>query len=160
VEQVDDLQTELVDLNDPDQRAELLRLDHRAFPWLWWNSAGEFENYASVPGVEIVLVRFEDGAPLGYIGTTSLGTWGHLDRIAVDPDLQGRGYGRRLLSLSIRRLGAAGAKRVALSTQASNTVSRALYESVGFRRSRAHDYRIYGRRLDRASFRSDEKTGL
>lgn len=151
---------ERVDLSDHRQRRELLWLDHRAFPWLWWNSPGEFENYASVPGVEIVLVRFRDGVPLGYFGTTSLGSWGHLDRIAVDPDQQGHGFGRRLLKLSIERLGAAGARRIALSTQASNTVSRALYESIGFRRSRAHDYRIYGRSLNSATPLDEETQEL
>ncbi len=146
----------VVDLREREQRSALLTLDHRAFPWLWWNSAGEFDNYGSVPGVEIVLVRRPDGAPLGYIGTTSLGSWGHLDRIAVDPAAQGQGFGRRLLALAIERLQADGARRVALSTQASNRVSRALYESVGFRRSRSHDYRIYGRELTGQHARDDE----
>lgn len=141
------MQIEVVNLRDERQRDDLIRLDHRSFPWLWWNTVGEFENYGGVPGVEIVMVRLPTGEPLGYIGTTSLGSWGHLDRIAVDPDMQGRGYGRRMLALSIERLQAAGARRIALSTQASNTVSRALYESVGFRRSRSHDYRIYGREI-------------
>lgn len=153
----DGLIVETVDLDSDVQRKQLLRLDHSAFPWLWWNTAEEFENYAGVPGVEIVIVRSEDGRPLGYIGTTSLGTWGHLDRIAVDPALQGQGYGRWLLELAIERLRDAGARRVALSTQASNTVSRALYESFGFRRSRAHDYRIYGRRVGNGDSRIDEK---
>ena len=139
---------ERVNLRDLDQRAELLSLDHRAFPWLWWNSLAEFENYAGVPGVKIQLVRDGDERAVGYIGTTSLGSWGHLDRIAVDPSLQGRGYGRILLDIAIRQLTEQGARRIALSTQASNTVSRALYESAGFRRSRAHDYLIYGRQLD------------
>lgn len=139
-----------MELSDDLAFAELLDLDHRAFPWLWWNTRGEFENYASVPGVSIDFARSERGETIGYIGTTSLGSWGHLDRIAVDPALQGRGYGRALLDLSIERLRAGGARRVALSTQASNTISRALYESVGFRRSSSHDYRIYGRRLSGA----------
>lgn len=156
----DGMSIEVVDLRNTQQRRDLLRLDHRSFPWLWWNSHGEFENYASVPGVEIVMVRHPSGEPMGYIGTTSLGSWGHLDRIAVDPDLQGQGYGRRMLELSIERLRADGARRIALSTQASNRVSRALYESVGFRRSRAHDYRIYGRQLGEFDTTNNENLGL
>ncbi|CAN5679283.1 hypothetical protein BH23CHL2_BH23CHL2_02790 [soil metagenome] len=136
-----------VDLADPSQFQELLDLDHRAFPWLWWNSRGEFENYNEVPGVAIEIARSDAGRVVGYIGTTTIGTWGHLDRIAVDPDLQGGGYGRALLDYTIQRLASLGARRIALSTQASNLVSQALYESVGFRRSRSYDYRIYGRRL-------------
>jgi ribosomal protein S18 acetylase RimI-like enzyme len=141
------LKAELMDIDETDQLRELLAVDHAAFPWLWWNSAGEFENYAAVPGVVIEGVREPGGPLVGYIGTTSLGSWGHLDRIAVDPRMQGRGLGRMLLDHAIYRLKAKGARRIALSTQSSNHVSRALYESAGFRRSRAHDYRIYGRRL-------------
>jgi ribosomal protein S18 acetylase RimI-like enzyme len=134
-------------LSVPEHFGELLELDHRAFPWLWWNSEAEFVNYAEVPGVSIEGAFDEDGSLVGYIGTTAIGSWGHLDRIAVDPDLQGRGYGRRLLEYSMAALGRRGARRIALSTQSSNTISRALYESVDFRRARAHDYRIYGRWL-------------
>ncbi|MEZ4523921.1 MAG: GNAT family N-acetyltransferase [Thermomicrobiales bacterium] len=137
----------VVDPETVDGFDELIRLDHRAFPWLWWNTPSEFENYASAPGVIIETLSTMDGKLVGYIGMTSLGSWGHLDRIAVDPDLQGQGFGRLLLDRSIQRLRSGGARRVALSTQASNTVSRALYESVGFRRSRNFDYRIYGTRL-------------
>ena len=152
-----DLSVEQIDLEDDEQRATLLHLDHRAFPWLWWNSLGEFRNYASVPGVKIHLVRNDDGGAVGYIGTTSLGSWGHLDRIAVDPSMQGQGYGRTLLELAINQLTEQGARRIALSTQASNQVSRALYESAGFRRSRSHDYLIYGRELVPASEPGGEK---
>lgn len=136
-----------IDIDDEREFEELLAVDHAAFPWLWWNSEGEFRNYAAVPGVTIEVFREPGGKLVGYIGTTSLGSWGHLDRIAVDPEMQGRGLGRTLLKYSIYRMKAQGARRVALSTQLSNRVSRALYESTGFRRSRAHDYRIYGRAL-------------
>jgi ribosomal-protein-alanine N-acetyltransferase len=134
-------------LDNVSQLEELIELDHRAFPWLWWNSEIEFLNYTEVPGVLIEGAYDGSGALVGYIGTTALGTWGHLDRIAVDPALQGRGLGRQMLEYSIATLGRRGARRIALSTQSSNAVSRALYESVDFRRSRAHDYRIYGRWL-------------
>ncbi len=154
------LNVEVVDLSCADQLHRLLEVDHSAFPWLWWNSVGEFENYASVPGVEIVMIRSDQGQTIGYIGTTSLGSWGHLDRIAVATELQGQGYGRRLLELAIDRLKSAGAKRVALSTQSSNTVSRALYESVGFRRSRGHDYRIYGRRIGDMTYLENQNLGI
>lgn len=149
IDDVAGLRLSRVDLSDATQLRALLDLDHRAFPWLWWNSREEFDNYAGVPGVSIDFAIARDSQIVGYIGTTALGSWGHLDRIAVDPALQSRGFGRALLYLSIDRLRTEGARRVALSTQASNTISRALYESVGFRRSKSHDYRIYGRLLGR-----------
>ncbi len=144
---LDRLRSRIVDVLDNSSLQQLLELDHAAFPWLWWNSSEEFLNYAAVPGVAIEAFDDDDGQPIGYIGTTSLGSWGHLDRIAVAPMRQGEGLGRRLLNYAIGRLSNGGARRIALSTQATNHVSRALYESMGFRRSRRHDYRIYGRSL-------------
>jgi GNAT superfamily N-acetyltransferase len=136
---------------DPDNVAQfegLLELDHQSFPWLWWNSADEFLEYAGAPGVQIDVGRDETGRIVAYTGTTRFRTWGHLDRIAVAPDVQGRGLGKAALDWAVMTLARSGAKRVGLSTQARNTRSRQLYESYGFRRSPSHDYRIYARRTD------------
>lgn len=140
------LKFERVDWRDSAKRSALIDLDNRSFPWLWWNSAAEFEDYSTSPGVDIE-VAFEDGRAVSYVGITGLRSWGHLDRIAVDPDLQGRGLGRDALNHAVERLRRNGVRRVALSTQARNQVSRALYESYGFRRTPRHDYRLYGRWL-------------
>ncbi len=123
--------------------AELVRLDHAAFPWLWWNSELEFLAYASTPGVDLYLGML-DGRPISYVGTTSYAGWGHLDRIAVDPEAQGSGWGKRSLAFAVSHLAGRGARRVGLSTQLDNLRSQHLYESVGFRRSRGNDYRLYG----------------
>jgi len=131
-----------------DQFKGLLELDHQSFPWLWWNSADEFVEYAGAPGVEIDVGHDETGRIVAYTGTTRFRTWGHLDRIAVAPDLQGRGIGKAALDWAVMKLARSGAKRVGLSTQARNTRSRRLYESYGFRRAPSHDYRIYARRTD------------
>lgn len=137
-----------LDLRDADMVRELIRLDHAAFPWLWWNSDEEFAEYATAPGVRIDVARDEGGRAIAYVGTTRFRSWGHLDRIAVDPAIQGQGLGRTALDYAVSSLAAAGASRVGLSTQARNTRSRALYETYGFRRSASHDYRVYGRLLD------------
>lgn len=137
-------QFEGVPRNDAFQREELLDLDNRTFPWLWWNSAGEFDNYFQADGVSIEMARDDTGKPMAYVGFTRLRGWGHLDRIAVSPDVQGRGLGKKSLEYAIARMVSMGARRVGLSTQSDNHVSRQLYESVGFQRNRAHDYRLYG----------------
>lgn len=134
-----------VDLGRPGSYDALLQLDHHAFPWLWRNSEAEFANYASAAGVEIEIAFDNRGRPLAYVGYTKLRTWGHLDRIAVSPSAQGLGLGRTALEYAVARMVAAGARRVGLSTQANNHVSRALYESFGFHRNTSHDYRLYGR---------------
>ena len=123
---------------------ELLAVDHAAFPWLWWNSAAEFEAYAALYGVEIYLGREPDGTPVTYAGITSYRGWGHLDRIAVIPGRQGRGYGLETLNFAAAHLGELGAKRIGLSTQADNIRSQHLYEAYGFRRTYSGDYTIHG----------------
>lgn len=141
------LRFERINVDDPAALHELIALDHAAFPWLWWNSAEEFDNYGHSPGVDIYLGRDRDGAALSYIGVTRFRTWGHLDRIAVVPDHQGAGLGWLSLDFAVFVLGQAGARRVALSTQARNSVSRRLYERYGFRRNPSQDYCLYGRWL-------------
>ena len=123
--------------------ADLVRLDHSAFPWLWWNSAAEFDAYLALPDVEVYLGRDQDGEPLAYVGITSYTGWGHLDRIAVAPDAQGHGLGHQALAFAIAALARRGARRVGLSTQEENLRSRRLYEGFGFRRSRGNDYKLY-----------------
>lgn len=136
-----------------------LELDHHAFPWLWWNSLDEFNQYLGSQGVSIWLALAPDGSPIAYVGITLMRSWGHLDRIAVDPTLQGQGLGRKALDFAVATMVSKGARRAALSTQANNLISRALYESYGFRRTPTHDYRIYGRWLGDAAGGDEEQVG-
>ncbi|MBX6343245.1 MAG: GNAT family N-acetyltransferase, partial [Thermomicrobiaceae bacterium] len=138
---------ERVDIHDQGRFAELVALDHASFPWLWWNSVEEFENYFGSPGVEIYLGRDHAGAAVSYIGVTRFRNWGHLDRIAVAPERQGEGLGLQSLDFAVEVLARGGARRVGLSTQARNVRSRTLYERYGFQRSPSQDYCLYGRWL-------------
>lgn len=137
-----------LDPGDSEILDELLALDRHSFPWLWWNCAEEFREYMSAPGVEIDVARDDAGRMIAYTGTTRYRTWGHLDRVAVAPDLQGRGLGRAALDFAVMSLARDGARRIGLSTQARNMRSRSLYENYGFRRATSHDYRLYGRKLN------------
>ena len=58
--------------------------------------------------------------------------YAYLIRVATLPAVHGRGIGRQLVADAIAYAEAAGAAGLALNTQASNTVSRRLYESLGF----------------------------
>jgi ribosomal-protein-alanine N-acetyltransferase len=135
-----------VDVRSKEDRQLLIRLDHETFPWLWWNSEAEFLSYADTPGVELFAGYIGDD-PVSYVGITSYLGWGHLDRIAVMPHLQGRGLGKQALSFAIQRLMRSGSMRVGLSTQSQNKRSQQLYERFGFRRATSNDYRLYGRVL-------------
>ncbi|MCA9860273.1 MAG: GNAT family N-acetyltransferase [Thermomicrobiales bacterium] len=138
----DDVQ-QLISPNQP-LLDRILEIDHLAFPWLWRNSRLEFEHYLYTPGVETWALKDGAGRPVSYIGVTSYAGWGHLDRIAVDPAVQGAGHGARAVRFAVARLRQLGARRVGLSTQKSNHRSRRLYERIGFQQTGQNDYRIYG----------------
>lgn len=141
------LRFERLNMDDDVAFNEILELDHAAFPWMWWNSREEFIEYSRTPGVAIDMGRDQQGRAIAYVGTTRYRSWGHLDRIAVAPSVQGTGIGKAALDYAVMSLAMAGARRVGLSTQAQNERSRRLYERYGFRRSPSHDYQLFGRTL-------------
>ncbi len=113
----------------------LLTLDHDSFPWLWWNSRAEFEEYRRMPGVHITIARL-NAVPIGYASFTMYGSWAHLDRLAVITPYQGRKLGAAQLTHTLQAMRDMGAASVGLSTQQSNTTSHSLYKSFGFRQTR------------------------
>jgi ribosomal protein S18 acetylase RimI-like enzyme len=132
-----------VDADDPSRVDLVTEMDQAAFPWLWRNSRAEFDVYLRMPGVEVAVIE-ADGEPVAYFGVTLFSGWGHLDRIAVAPDAQGRGYGLEALGLAVEAMRQRGARRAGLSTQRTNFRSQRLYERFGFHRTSEHDYRLFG----------------
>ncbi len=131
---------------DSPEYLEIRRIDDLAFPWLWRNGPIEFSAYIRMPDVRIYL-GLRDGLPVSYHGVTLYRGWGHLDRIAVRPELQGQGVGFQTLRHATAVMAQAGAETVGLSTQGHNEQSRQLYDRFGFVRQSNNDYRIYGRPL-------------
>ena len=72
---------------------------------------------------------------------------GHLDRLAVEADGQGRGLGATLLSAALVKMVHRGAKQISLTTQEQNLRSQSLTNKTVFERGR-WAYEIYGRWLD------------
>jgi len=116
-------------------------------------STGFFRDDEIAIGVELVAERLARGSASGYellladdpaaprlrgyccFGEIPLtvGSW-DLYWIAVAPDLQGRGLGRRLLAETERRIAAAGGRRVFVDTsgRADYAPTRAFYERCGY----------------------------
>ncbi len=131
-----------VDGADRGLLAGVLALDHAAFPWFWRNSREEFQAYFDYPGVE-VWAGLRDHEVVAYVGSTHYLRWGHVDRIATRPDLQGTGIGRAMLARAAEVMLERGCRRLALSTQHDNLRSRDLYQRSGFTRTPQDDYGIF-----------------
>lgn len=134
---------------DEQTLATLISIDHRAFPWIWWNSEAEFLHYAIADGVELYL-GYDGDIPVSYIGVTLADQWGHIDRIAVDPAFQGSGIGLQTLSATVESMRRRGVRTLGLSTQSTNERSQQLYERFGFVRTRDSDYDLWGDTIHRA----------
>jgi ribosomal protein S18 acetylase RimI-like enzyme len=132
-----------VNANDEAAIERVTEMDQVSFPWLWRNNRAEFDVYLHTPGVEVWFVE-ADGEPVAYFGATLFPDWGHLDRVAVVPEHQGRGFGLETLGLAVDAMRRRGARRIGLSTQRTNLRSQRLYDRFGFRRTPDHDYRLFG----------------
>jgi ribosomal protein S18 acetylase RimI-like enzyme len=139
----DNIRLVRVQSNDEAAIDLITNIDQESFPWLWRNNRTEFDIYLQTPGVEVWLVE-ADGGSVAYFGVTLFPDWGHLDRIAVVPKRQGRGFGLETLGLAVDTMRKRGARRIGLSTQGTNWRSQRLYERFGFQRTPEHDYRLYG----------------
>jgi ribosomal protein S18 acetylase RimI-like enzyme len=72
---------------------------------------------------------------VGYQMSTLNPMGGHLARLAVKPEFQGKGVGYGLVSDMLRQFQRKGALRVTVNTQQDNSASLYLYEKSGFRKT-------------------------
>ncbi len=127
---------------------DLLALERRVFPWLWWYGVDEWFMISMLTDVETILA-FWEGNLIGYETHTVRGWNGHLDRIGIDPAVQGQRFGEELLLHSIRRIGELGGRNVGLSTQRANAKAQRLYRKYGFRPT-GQSLNFFGRVVDPA----------
>ena len=74
-----------------------------------------------------------DNLIVAYAGCWVLANEGHITNVAVDPDYQGQGLGRKLMNELNSRVKALGVDSMTLEVRPSNTVAINLYTSLGFR---------------------------
>lgn len=111
-----------------DDLDEVVCLDHRAFEFPW--SREDFEGSLKF-GHQFLLLR--DGETLLAAAVyMQIFEQSELLTIAVDPQYQGQGYGKLLLTELISRLTANRAESLFLEVRVSNTRAIALYRSAGF----------------------------
>jgi ribosomal-protein-alanine N-acetyltransferase len=115
-------------------RADLLsiyRIETQVFDQPWPYPA--FEGFLDEPNF---LVAAANGSIVGYVVGDVTPTYGrdigHIKDIAVHPNAQGNGIGRRLLQRAVLGLTVEGVGRIKLEVRKGNTRARNLYRSEGF----------------------------
>jgi len=111
-----------------DDLEQVMAIELRAYPFPW--SLGIFRDCLRADHPSWVLHL--DERIIGYF-LISLGAGeAHILNVCVDPDYQGRGYGRRMLRAIQQVARGRGAQRLFLEVRPSNRGAIALYFNEGF----------------------------
>lgn len=111
---------------------DILTVDHIAFAPMWW-----YSRKALIHALNLAYsydVAYLEGACVGYQLSTLRNGQGHIVRLAVHPNWQGRRIGGRLLSEAMQALDEGGAASVTVNTQKDNFASLQLYRRFAFDR--------------------------
>ncbi len=112
---------------------KVLDVDAKAFRDFWrFDSLALNDAKIATPTRRYRIAKL-DGRIVGYAITGRAGTRGYLQRLAVDPEVQGRGIGSELVADSCRWLTNRGVQQSLVNTQETNHGALALYERLGFR---------------------------
>jgi len=125
------------------EEADLPRVtevDRESFGLLWHNSLETLRRAFSQSLLATVAV--DEKGIVGYQLTTGTGARAHLARLAVDPELQGRGVGTALLGNLFGQLVRSGYLKLSVNTQSDNQTSLGLYKRMGFIRT-GESYPVY-----------------
>ncbi len=137
--------------------AEVMEIERHSFPSPWPESAYRNEIrygtdslfYVLQPYGEPSLVTWWDrlfgrrhrgNRPpvIGYVGMRFLPGEAHITTIAVHPEWRGRGLGKYILLMAIRRALQHRVRFITLEVRASNQVAQRLYTDLGFRVTGVH----------------------
>ena len=95
---------------------------------------------------ELFLVGLEGERVAGTVMVGYEGHRGWINYLAVSPDYQGRGLGRRLMDEAEQRLLVLGCPKINLQVRGGNEAVRQFYESIGYS---LDEVVSYGKRLER-----------
>jgi ribosomal protein S18 acetylase RimI-like enzyme len=120
--------------------ADVAKIDNSAFSLEWANSIYSLE--LAFQQSSISSVAEMDGIIVGYQYSTSSTIGGHLARLAVKTDYQGKGIGYCLVHDVLTEFRRKGVLHVTVNTQQSNQSSISLYARAGFKKT-GESYRVY-----------------
>lgn len=127
-----------------DDLARIAAMDRAAFAPPWQMSAQDVYQAARIAGCCTVA---QIGRQIvGYQLCTMYFDGAHLARLAVLPEMQGRGIGAALVSGAVQHFAARGIRMMTVNTQESNVRSQRVYARLGFRRN-GHDLPVWAAAL-------------
>jgi len=115
-------------------------VDKSAFELLWQNDLPTLER--AYPQAVWAAVAEMDGQVVGYQLSTRNPLGVHLARLAVRPEMQGKGLGYALVADLIQHASQHGVTHITVNTQNDNATSLALYQRMGFRET-GERYPVY-----------------
>lgn len=110
----------------------VLAIEERVYPRPWTAGVFASELDQARRGDRVYVAATRRGTLLGYGGIMLLPDEAHITNIAVNPDLQRQGIGRRLVARLAREARRHGATALSLEVRVSNTAAQELYRSFGF----------------------------
>jgi ribosomal protein S18 acetylase RimI-like enzyme len=115
------------------RRRDVLTVDGAAFSGFWqFDDAGLADAVRATPSVHFRAAIGPDGAVAGYAISGRSGSRGFVQRLAVHPDFQRTGTGRRLLLDGLTWMKGRGVSRAVVNTQVGNEAALKLYVQTGF----------------------------
>jgi ribosomal protein S18 acetylase RimI-like enzyme len=121
-----------VENGEPSDWEMAIAIDRLAFEPTWrLGAAGLAESREATPRSSF-LVSHRKSVIIGFAIVGVAGSVSYLQRVAVHPDDQGKGFGRSLVRASLRWGQRHGASSMLLNTQPENQAAGRLYMSEGF----------------------------
>lgn len=111
--------------------SQLLDIEHYCYDNPWPREA--FEEEIGNGDVGIGMVAEEEGMIVGFLTGLAMAQELQLHNIAVHPDYQGRGIGRKLMEAVDAYCRAGDFRRITLEVRQDNDVACKLYLSLGFK---------------------------
>lgn len=124
---IDNLLIHHVDLDD---LSSIVTLDKKCFSPIWQLPFQSMKEAYFQAGYFTKAVL--NGKIIGYQLCTESSSSAHLARLAVDPEFQGKNFGKALVQDLLHHYRSSGINQVTVNTQDDNLSSQALYRKLGF----------------------------
>lgn len=120
------------------EEGELCRIQNEIFEKSWGfcpNTIREIKYYLELTGIRLndVLKLTVNGKSTGYIWSHRLGSGGRIHMFGVLGRWRGKGLGKSLLSVCLKKWEQRKVDKVELTVDEENTAARKLYYSLGFK---------------------------